>query len=82
MNRPLTAYSGEYEYRNLAYDKSVIMLDRVRSVTGDRAFFAALRRYFESCSQKIAAPEDLVSCFRGARIEELFRSFTDGKCVI
>ena len=82
MNRALTSYSGEYEYRNLAYDKGVIMLDRVRSVTGERAFLAAMRRYFEKCSGKIASPEDFISCFRGSNAEELFRSFVDGKCVI
>ena len=37
MTRPLTAYSGDYEYRNLAYDKGVILFDRVRAVTGDRS---------------------------------------------
>ncbi len=82
MNKTLTSFSGEYEYRNLAYDKGVIMLDRVRSATGDRAFFAGLKRYFENYSGKIAAPEDLFSSFRGSGTEALFRSFTDGKCVI
>lgn len=82
MNRPLTSYSGEYEYRNLAYDKGVILFDRVRSVTGDKKFFAGLRRYFEENSGRIASPEDLISCFKSGNVGELIRSFTDGKCVI
>lgn len=82
MNRPLTSYSGEYEYRNLAYDKGVILLDRVRSVAGDKAFFAGLKRFFEEYSGKIAKPEDLIASFKHSNLEELFRSFTDGKCVI
>lgn len=82
MNRALTSYSGEYEYRNLAYDKGVIMLDRVRSVTGDRAFRSAMRRYFEKYNGRIASPEEFISCFHGSNVEELFRSFVDGKCVI
>ena len=81
MNRPLTQYSGEYEYRNIAYDKGVILFDRVRSLTGDRAFFAGLKRYFEKYSGKIASPDDLLSCF-GGNAQELMRSFMDGKCVI
>ena len=82
MNRPLTAFTGEYEYRNIAYDKGVIMFDRLRSVMGDRRFFGGLREYFEDYSGKIASPDELASCFGGAHVEELIRSFTDGKCVI
>lgn len=81
MNRPLTAYSGEYEYRNIAYDKGVILLDKVRSVAGDRSFFASMKKYFAQNTGRIASPEDFISCFKGS-VEELFRSFTDGKCVI
>lgn len=80
MNRPLTSYSGEYEYRNLAYDKGVILFDRVRSVTGDKRFFASLKRYFADNKGRIATPEDLIACFRPAG--ELILSFVDGKCVI
>ena len=80
MNRPLTSYSGEYEYRNLAYDKGVILFDRVRSVTGDKKFFSGLKRYCSDYTGKIATPEDLMSCLRPAK--ELILSFVDGKCVI
>ncbi len=82
MNRSLTSYSGEYEYRNLAYDKGVIMLDRVRMLTGEKAFLSAMRRYFEDFNGKIATPEDFIACFRGSNVEDLLRSFVDGKCVI
>ncbi len=81
MNRPLTSYSGDYEYRNIAYDKGVILLDRVRLVLGDRKFFSGLKNYVSSYSGRIASPEDFISCFSG-NAEELFRSFTEGKCVI
>lgn len=81
MNRPLTAYSGEYEYRNIAYDKGVILLDKVRTVTGDESFFASMQKYFKKNTGRIASPADFISCFKGS-VEELFRSFTDGKCVI
>lgn len=84
MNRPLSDYSGEYEYRNLAYDKGVILFDRVRSVLGDNRFFAALKQYYSAYSGKLASWEQLVQCFSasGLDIEGIFLSFIDGTCVI
>ncbi len=79
MIRPLSSFSGAYEYRILAYDKGVVLFDRVRETVGDRRFFASLRRYAETYAGKIASPEDMISCF-GA--EALFASFLQGKCVI
>ncbi len=84
MNRPLTAFTGEYEYRNIAYDKGVILFDRVRATVGERKFFTGLKNYVAAYTGKIASPEELISCFRkvGANVEGLFNSFTDGACVI
>ncbi len=84
MNRPLTAFAGEYEYRNIAYDKGVILFDRVRQTVGERKFFTGLKNYVASYTGKIASPADLIACFHraGANIEGLFDSFTEGKCVI
>lgn len=84
MNRPLTAYTGEYEYRNLAYDKGVILFDRVRSVLGDKRFFAGLKAYCANYCGKIASGEQLVNCFTetGLNVEGLFASFIEGTCVI
>lgn len=84
MNRPLSSFTGEYEYRNIAYDKGVILFDRVREVAGTRKFNNALRRYFETYSGKIATPAQLIGCFSksGANVSALFTSFIEGKCVI
>ncbi len=84
MSKPLTAYSGEYEYRNLAYDKGVILFDNLRTAAGDRRFFAALSDYCGRFCGKIASPADMVACFhrKGVRVEELVTSFTEGKCII
>lgn len=81
MNRALTAYSGDYEYRNIAYDKGVILFDSVRSVTGEKKFFSALSDYFRNNTGGIANYGDLVSCF-GRSAEGVFDSFTKGQCVI
>lgn len=84
MNRSLDAFSGEYEYRNLAYDKGVILFDRVRSVLGDERFFSSLKTYFETYKGKSAMWEQLVQCFSttGLNAEGIFLSFLDGTCVI
>lgn len=84
MNRPLTSFGGEYEYRNIAYDKGVILFDRVRTVLGDRRFFAGLREYYSTYCFKTASYEQLIACFvkGGLNTEGLFHSFIDGLCVI
>ena len=84
MNRPLTSYKGDYEYRSLAYDKGVVLFDSVRSAAGDRKFFSALSKYFEDNRGKIAQYADLVSAFEraGGNAEAVFESFVGGKCVI
>ena len=84
MNRPLTSYSGDYEYRNIAYDKGVILFDRVRETIGERKLLRALKRYASEYSGKIALPSQLAGCFAGAGVNlaGLFESFTEGKAVI
>ncbi len=84
MHRPLTSFSGDYEYRNIAYDKGVILFDRIRDVAGSKKLMSALKRYADTCSWSIAAPEDLINCFTksGANVSALFDSFLEGKCVI
>ncbi len=84
MNRPLTAYAGDYEYRNIAYDKGVILFDRVREVVGEKKFMNALKRYAKTYTGAIATSDDLISCFTraGANAAALFDSFLSGKCVI
>lgn len=82
MNRPLTSFSGDYEYRNIAYDKGVILFSRLKSVVGDGKFFAGLKKYASAYGGKIATGDDLVSCFSSANAEGIFRSFTEGLCVI
>ncbi len=84
MSRPLTAYSGLYEYRNIAYDKGVILFDRLRDVAGEQKLVKGLKNYAAEYEGKMATPAGLVACLTsaGIRAEELLRSFTEGKCVI
>lgn len=80
MSRPLSGYSGEYEYRILAYDKGVVLFDRLRETMGDRKFFSSLRSYAAKYAGKLASEYDLIGCFSSA--EQLVLSFTEGRCVI
>ncbi len=84
MSRPLTSYSGLYEYRNIAYDKGVILFDRIRDVAGEQKLIKGLKNYAAEYRGKIASPADLICCLTdaGARVEELVLSFTEGRCVI
>ena len=80
MSRPLSSFSGDYEYRILAYDKGVVLFDRLRFGMGDRRFFAALKRYVSAYAFEVASEADLIGCFSSQ--EELILSFTQGRCVI
>lgn len=84
MRRPLTAYAGDYEYRSIAYDKGLILFDRLRQTLGDKKMFSALKTYARKYTGAIAAAEDLIACFsaRSAQAEGIFSSFLDGLCVI
>ena len=84
MHRPLTEFSGDYEYRNIAYDKGVILFDRIREVVGSKKLIGALKRYADTCGGTIATPAELINCFSksGANVSALFDSFLEGKCVI
>lgn len=82
MSRPLTSFSGEYEYVNISYGKGMILFDRLKEMIGDRRFYAGLKGYYERCAFRVATKEELISSFSGGGAEELFASFLDGRCVI
>lgn len=80
MSRPLSEYSGDYEYRILAYDKGVVLFDRLRETMGNRRFFSALKAYAEKYAGRVAAEADLIASFSSQ--EKMILTFTEGKCVI
>jgi len=83
-NYEISAFSGEYEYGNIAYHKGVILFDRLRACVGDRKFYGGLKEYAEKYRFREAEPQDLIACFHkmGADVEGFFDSFLNGKCVI
>lgn len=83
MHRHLSEYSCELEYNNVTYNKGLILFDMLRSSIGDDKFISGLKTYFSENTGKIAAPENLYSCFvRSADVEGLFDSFVEGKILI
>lgn len=83
MTRPLNKYAGNYEYVNVAYNKSLLMFESVRTAIGDAKFFKALKNYYKAQSFKIAAPEDLIAEFCALHdAEGLIYGYLDGKVVI
>ena len=84
MQRALTEFSGEYEYRNVVYDKGLILFDRLMETLGEKKTLSALREYARGYTGRIAPPEALIACFssRGSYAEGVFSSFLGGTCVI
>ena len=82
MDRPLSAFSGAYEYRSIVYDKSVILFDRLHEVLGDKLILG-LRRCFSAAKGGVLTPETLVSSLSsGVDVSGIFTSFREGTCVI
>ena len=84
MRRDLTDYTGDYAYRSLAYDKGVILFDRLRQTVGEERFFAAIKDYARAYKGEVAPPEALIARFaaRSPQAEGIFAAFLDGLCVI
>lgn len=83
MNRKVCDYDGDYEYVNIAYNKGIMLFESVRTSIGDKKFFKAVANYFESCKNKIATPEELISHFTALHdIEGIFTCYIEGKAVI
>lgn len=84
MGRKLDEFSGEYEYVEIAYVKSSVMLDEFRKGVGDARFFRGLKKFYRDNKFGIASPDDLIAAFNGAGCdaEGFFRGWIDGKVVL
>ncbi|MBQ9730138.1 MAG: M1 family metallopeptidase [Clostridia bacterium] len=84
MRKPIAEFASGYEYRAVAYDKSVVMYDFLRSGVGEKRFFAGLSRYYAEHKFRLTTPEDLIGCFEkaGADVAGFFESFLEGKVIL
>jgi hypothetical protein len=84
MTRNLASYLSDYEYRCLAYDKAIIMLDTLRKSVGEQKFFSALERYYKDYRFQMATADDFIGCFEksGLDVRGFFDSFLLGKAIL
>ena len=84
MTRDLGEYLSEYEYKCLARDKAVVMLDSLRKSIGDEKFFASLKRYYRENAHRQTATGDLIASFEktGVDVGGFFDGFLSGKGIL
>lgn len=85
MNRALNEYPTDPEYVYIAYVKSMLMFDSLRSLIGDKDFFDALQMYCKTYSFKEATPEEMIACFEkttNKKLDTFFNSWLEGKVLI
>ncbi len=82
MDRRLPDYRSSLEYTFMAYTKGQVMLDTLRVMIGDKAFFGALKSYYNENYLKIAKPDNLIAAFEKASKRDLsgfFETWLTGK---
>ena len=81
MTRPLGEYLNEYEYKCIAFDKSVVMWDALREAIGEKKLLGGLRKYYTENKYKKALPSHLVGAFErtGLNLHGFFEGYLEGK---
>ena len=84
MQRPISEYASGYEYKTIAYDKSVVLMDAIRTGVGEKRFFSSLKRYYADQKFRLATPEDFIGSFEktGVDISGLVRGFLSGEAIL
>lgn len=84
MTKHLKDFISDYEYKCLAYDKSVVMFDTLRKSVGEEKFETGLKKYYAENKFSIALPDALIGAFErvGLDVRGFFESFLDGKAVL
>lgn len=79
VNGRTSAYSNNMQYGAIVYGKGALFYDALRKLTGDQAFFAALRDYYGRFDNKLATAQSLLGAFKGqspqkaAQIDALYQ---------
>ena len=61
------------------------MLDHLRELIGDSAFYLGLKNYYSSCAFKIAKQKDFILAFQKAsnkNIEEIIKTWLNGTAIL
>jgi len=79
VDRPAREFASELTYAGLVYGKGPFFYPAARRAMGDRAFFAALRRYAHDHAFRVVTPGDLRDAFahgrRRAAVRRLFARY-------
>ena len=84
MIRHLKDFIGDYEYRCIAYDKAVVMLNTLEKSIGEEKFIKGLRKYYKENQYKTVTYDHLIGCYEkvGADVRGFFESFLYGKAIL
>lgn len=84
MTRNLGAFTSEFEYTNVTYNKGMLLFDFLRNAMGDEKFNSCLKKYCSRFTGKIASEEDIIAQFSASfkDAEGIFSAFTEGKILI
>ena len=85
MTRNLSQYASEAEYTYCIYVKGVLMLDHLRELVGDSAFYLGLKNYYNANAFKIAKQKDFVTAFQKAsnkNIEGIIQTWLNGTAIL
>lgn len=84
MTKPLTEYVNAYEYRSLAVDKAVVMLDTLQKSIGEKRLFAGLKRYYTGYAFCQTDTAELIGALErhGVDVQGFFDGFLDGKVIL
>ena len=85
LTRTLGQYKTEPEYVYMAYVKSMLMFDNLRTVIGDKKFFKSLKYYYNKNRMQNVTPSNLIECFKKSsnrKLESWFDSWISGKVII
>lgn len=82
MTRRLPEFRSSVEYTVMTYIKGQVMLDTLRTLLGDAAFFQAFKNYFSQNYLKFSKPDNFIAAFESASKRDLsgfFETWTSGK---
>jgi aminopeptidase N len=85
LTRTLGEYRTEPEYVYMAYVKAMLLFNELRTTIGDKAFFKAIKQYYNENQFQNVTPEMLITSFEKStkrNLKSWFSSWIDGKVII
>jgi len=77
INQPTTAFATEYEYVYVVYVRGTLFLDALKDKVGEKAFVAALKRYYKKFRFKVSTRDDFLNVFSSASGDDISDFFAE-----